>query len=158
MKYKESKVLLLKPAGKFISFIQFNFPNLNWNGLDAQFDQTAYILPESSDDDGLILEMEKFYSEIFQNELEKIIGNKLAKKVKTTFFDFLSCFKFEIHEDITIFGKNGFLKPKLVKVNFSKNISSLSLSDICASLSHQYLSNNIKVNIQYYLSSEQGRL
>lgn len=122
MKYRFTKVLILKPQANLLVLINDHLPNFNWKSVALKKQNlTAYVLPDFKDEGDMLTSLESFYLKIFRNELAKIIGFKNSLKLKVSFFDFLSCFKFELNDSFKIVSI-GFLKrigirQKIFKIN-----------------------------------------
>lgn len=141
MKYGFTKVLVLKPQVKLLVLINSQLPSLDWQKVaNSNFDLTAYHIGDVSDDDGLWSALTANHQQIFQQELAKLIGSDTAKQLKLSLLDFLSCFKFEWHDDAQIISKGIFktTKQAVIKqdefdVKISKN-KYVCLADICEAL------------------------
>lgn len=122
MKYRFTKVLILKPQANLLVLINDHLPNFNWKSVSLKKqDLTAYVLPDFKDESDMLTNLESYYLKIFRNELAKIIGFKNSLKLKVSFFDFLSCFKFEWNNSFKIvyvgFLKRIAIRQKIFKIN-----------------------------------------
>lgn len=163
MKYKEANILILKPTVKFISFIQLNLPNLDWTSLeDLKFETTAYVVRDIQNDDDLLIELERMYLLIFNTEISKILGKKLAKKINCSFFDFLNCFKFEIHKKAALTNlitndrqQVASIKPKSVSINVPIIAGKTNLMDICEALEQVNLASKQQIIVKGFNQVEE---
>lgn len=138
MKYSFKKVLVLKPQVKLLVFISSQLPDLNWQAVaNLQTELTAYHIGDVQDDDGLWDALSINYQQIFQQELVKLIGLQSARQLKLSLLDFLSCFKFEWHDDVQIIS-TGFLKTVKKVIIKRDNVDvripakqTVCLADIC---------------------------
>lgn len=138
MKYSFTKVLILRPQAKLLVLINNQLPDFDWQlATTKSQDLTAYLLPDFKNDGDMLIKLELNFLRIFHNELAKIIGTKNISNLSLSFFDFLSCFKFEWHDDAK-FVYRKFSK----KVRVSPKYSSMSLNlqkvktieDLCGEL------------------------
>lgn len=141
MKYGFTKVLVLKPQVKLLVLINSQLPSLDWQKVaNSNSDLTAYQIGDPSDDDELWNIFTANYQQIFQQELAKLIDSDTAKQLKLSLFDFLSCFKFEWHDDAQIISKGIFKTTKLAVIKQEQfdvkipNNKSVCLADICEAL------------------------
>lgn len=141
MKYSFAKVLVLKPQVKLLVFISSQLPDLNWRAVaNLQTELTAYHIGDVQDNDGLWDALSINYQQIFQQELVKLIGLQSARQLKLSLLDFLSCFKFEWHDDVQIIS-TGFLKTVKKVIIKRDNVDvripakqTVCLADICMML------------------------
>ncbi|MDF1757950.1 MAG: hypothetical protein P1U74_06595 [Legionellaceae bacterium] len=158
MRCKESNILILKPTAKFIPFIQAKIPDINWTELsNVQFHSTAYIIKNIETDDDLVDEVEKLYPLMFKSELTKLIGSKHAKKITGSFFDFLCCFKFELHANAFALKSSEShrsqvvsIQPKSVPLNIPNYNGTITLMDLCETISDACLGERKKVSVQNF--------
>lgn len=104
MQESEHEIIVLKPTKRFLSFLLNIRPDVEWLDIQSfQKDTTAYTLPRHHSDDELLEEIEKHFPEMFQHEVARWLGEDASKKVKSSFFDFLCFFKFELHTQMVCF-------------------------------------------------------
>ena len=158
MRNKELNVVTLKPTIQLLAFIDANITNVNWSKIACKkCIDNAYILKDVIDEDSLIDALEKIYVYIFRYELKKLVGPKKAKKAQVSFYDFLSCFKFEVHSHKSIISKiNEFgQKATFVKLNtfdlelLFKN-RAIHLMDICDEIALLNLSFEKEIHIKRF--------
>lgn len=135
MKYSFTKVLILRPQAKLLFLINNQLPDFDWKLVAKQKPNlTAYVIPDFTNDVGMLISLESNYLKIFQNELMQIIGLKNAKSLKLSFFDFLNCFKFEWHNDVKVIRSKFSKKVCIQSQSISMRLSSKkikTLEDIC---------------------------
>ena len=99
----QSEVVVLRPTAAFISFLASALPDIELPSLDLlQTDNTAYVIQKNHSEEGTLAELEKHYLTMFQHEMVRAVGKKAPNKIASSFFDFLCCFKFELHSDIVL--------------------------------------------------------
>ena len=99
----QREIIFLKPTSAFLSFLAEQCPNTQLPHLDLiQTDTTAYSMPVHESDDALLDSIEHHFPHMFQHEIERWLGAEAAQGIKTTFLDFLCCFKFELHSNIVL--------------------------------------------------------
>jgi hypothetical protein len=152
---KELNVVTLKPTIRLLAFIDANISNVKWSNISSKKGlDNAYVLKDVIDEDSLIDELEKIYPYIFRYELRKIVGGKKLRKVSISFYDFISCFKFEVHPQKSIINKVNesrkkatFIKLNSVDIRALKN-NTLNLMDICDEIKLLNLSFEQEINLK----------
>lgn len=98
MQESAQEIIVLKPTKRFLSFLLNQRSDVEWLDLQSfQKNTTAYTLPRHQTDEALLNEIEKHFPEMFQHEVARWLGEDASLKVKSSFFDFLCFFKFELH-------------------------------------------------------------
>ena len=103
MTQNDSNIIILKPTPSFLSFINEQLPNYELPDIAAlQIDNTAYTIRKQENDEATLDEIERLFPSMFQHEISRLLGEKLALDVKGSFLDFLCCFKFELHSQVVL--------------------------------------------------------
>lgn len=103
MQQRQREVLFLRPTPAFLSFLKAQLPQATLPELDIiQTDLTAYTLPVYSSEDELLDVIEANSPYMFRYEVERWFGLGNARYLNISFFDFLCCFKFELHSHIVL--------------------------------------------------------
>ncbi len=105
MKKSQWEVFILKPTAAFRAFISAHLPELALPDLQLmQADTTAYLMNKMGDFEATIQEVERHYPAMFRHEILRCLGDDAANidEIKTSFLDFLCCFKFESHSQIVL--------------------------------------------------------
>ena len=141
MKYSFTRVLVVKPQVNLLTFIHSQLPDLDWKAVaNTNAESTAYHIGDPEDNDGLWSALEEHYAQIFEQELIKLIGVESSRKLQLSFIDFLSCFKFEWHEDVKVVATGVFKTIKQatiiqddIDLTIAEN-TKVCLQDICEAL------------------------
>lgn len=137
MKYSFTKALILKPQASLLVFIHNQLPNFNWKQVKIKkLQNTAYIIPDFNDEVEMLFNLQAVYIKIFRNELEKLVGSKLTKKINLSFVDFLNCFKFDYNQDLKFFKTKIFKKICIKQKNLDiflnfQQLKTTNLEEIC---------------------------
>lgn len=141
MKYSFTRVLVLKPQVNLLTFIHSQLPDLDWKVVaNTNSESTAYHIGDPEDDDELWSALENNYAKIFEQELIKLIGIESSRKLQLSLIDFLSCFKFEWHNDVRVVATGIFKTIKYativqddIDLTIAEN-TTVCLQDICEAL------------------------
>lgn len=96
MQQTQREVILLKPTPAFWHLLKAYLPKSFYPDFDMlHVDVTAYTFMAYDSDQELIKAIERHHNEMFKYELERWLGVGKAKHLKSSFFDFTCCFKFE---------------------------------------------------------------
>lgn len=145
MQQKQREVLFLRPTPAFLSFLREQLPQAKLLELEAlQTDLTAYSLPVYSSEDELLNIIETHFPYMFRYEVERWFGLGSALLMKTSFLDFLCCFKFELHSHIVLLEPTIFCGTQVLRVRpralFVEQMQTIYVSDIAdatVSVAHQ---------------------
>ena len=103
MKHTQWEVIILKPTSVFLSFLSAQLPDIDLPSLNLlQSDTTAYSIPRQDSEEATFDEIERHFSEMFQHEIARCLGEDLPYHIEGSFLDFLCCFKFEMHSRIVL--------------------------------------------------------
>jgi hypothetical protein len=67
-----------------------------------QTDNTAYVIPKQDSDEATLDYIEKNYQTMFRHEIGRWLGDKARNSIETSFIDFVSCFKIQMHSHIIL--------------------------------------------------------
>ncbi len=132
MPQNDLSVLILKPTENFLEFLASQLPDIYLPTLSKiKHDSTAYSIPKCEDDESILNTVEMFYPLMLKHESSRLVGKHLSNEISGSFFDFLCCFKFELHTEVmsvnaTIEGEEHVLciHPRSVVVSIaSENIT-----------------------------------
>jgi hypothetical protein len=99
----ESDIVVLKPTPTFLSFIDAQLPDLYLPDIRSlRTNRTAYSLPKKHDEEETFYEIERHFLQMFQNEVNRVIGHDVNGLIEASFLDFLCCFKFDVHSNIIL--------------------------------------------------------
>lgn len=103
MERHQWEVIIVKPTSTFVSFLTAQFPDIDLPDLHTlQADNTAYAMHKQVTEEAMLDEIERNYLLMFKHEIGRWLGEGLAEEVSGSFFDFLCCFKFELHSQIIL--------------------------------------------------------
>ena len=103
MQLEPREVILLKPTPAFVSFLAGQLPEAVVPSLHLlQTDITAYTLPLHDTEDALLETLEMLFPLMFEHEIKRWFGDEILLEMKASFFDFLCCFKFELHSHLVV--------------------------------------------------------
>ncbi len=98
---QKSEIVVLKPTTVFLSFLVSQLPEDLLPSLKLlQTDNTAYIIPKQHSDEDTLVELEKNFTRMFRYEIRRWLGAAARNDIENNFFDFLCCFKFELHSHL----------------------------------------------------------
>ena len=98
MKHNEFDVIILKPTPSFLSFLTEQHPEIDLPVIrGVRTNHTAYTIGKCRNDEATLNEVEKHCSAMFRHEISRLLGENACHYFEGSFFDFLMCFKFEIH-------------------------------------------------------------
>lgn len=128
MHQEPSEIVILKPTMVFMSFLASQLPESELPTMELlQTDSTAYVIPKKDSDDATLDELQKHFSTMFRHEICRWLGKDARNPIETSFFDFLCCFKFEMHDHIILMessikaGQQALIiKPRSVLLNWVK--------------------------------------
>lgn len=106
------EIILLKPSPPFLSFIEAQMPLASLPEYRLlQTNNTGYVLEQQESEEALLDEIERLYPQIFKYEIQRWVGPHAVESIKTSFLDFLCCFKFDLHTHILL------MEPSIVDAN-----------------------------------------
>ena len=92
MKHTQWEVIILKPTSVFLSFLSAQLPDIDLPSLNLlQSDTTAYSIPRQDSEEATFDEIERHFSEMFQHEIARCLGEDLPYHIEGSFLDFLCC-------------------------------------------------------------------
>lgn len=107
MSQTKLSVLILKPTENFLGWIASQFPDVELPRLAAiQQDNTAYSIPRYIDNESFLETIETFYPLMLRHESSRLLGQVLSSHLTGSFFDFLCCFRFELHTEVMMMESN----------------------------------------------------
>ncbi|KTD69741.1 hypothetical protein Lsan_0189 [Legionella santicrucis] len=103
MRQSQYEIVVLKPTAAFLSFLTSKLPGIKLPDLRLlQIDNTAYALEKHHSDKVILDQIEKHFPIMFHHEISRWLGDKVQNEININFFDFLCCFKFELHHHILL--------------------------------------------------------
>ena len=110
MEQSQWEVIFLKPTSVFLSFIAAQLPGIDLPELRfLQADTTAYAIRKQASEEETLDEIEKHFPRMFRHEICRWLGENARNEIEGSFFDFLCCFKFEMHSQIVL------MEPSITK-------------------------------------------
>lgn len=107
MHQRNYQVVVLRPTAAFLSLLAIQLSESELPSLELlQTDNTSYLIPKAASDDELLELLQQFSPTIFHHEIYRWLGDKVFTGMEFSFFDFLRCFKFEIHSHILLMEPN----------------------------------------------------
>lgn len=162
MHQSQSEIVVLKPTTVFLAFLASQLPEKDLPNLKLlQTDNTAYVIPKQTSDEETLDLLEKHFSTMFRHEICRWLGNEARNEIETSFFDFLCCFKFELHSHIVLMEssiKEGHLalniKPRTVLLNWIKTTveHDNELSDVMERVTLTQVAENSTVMVKNFSS------
>ena len=103
MEKSQWEVIILKPTSVFLSFLAEKRPDIDLPELRLlQTDTTAYAIHKQASEEDMLDEIERHFSQMFRHEIGRRLGENMCNEIEGSFFDFLRCFKFELHSQIVM--------------------------------------------------------
>lgn len=162
MHQSQSEIVVLKPTTVFLAFLASQLPEKNLPNLKLlQTDNTAYVIPKQKSDEETLNLLEKHFSTMFRHEICRWLGNEARNEIETSFFDFLCCFKFELHSHIVLMepsikeGRQAInIKPRTVLLNWIKTTVEHDdeLSDVMERVTLTQVAENSTVMVKNFSS------
>lgn len=103
MHQTKSEIMILKPTAVFLSFLASQLPEHALPTLELlQTDSTAYVIRKTASEEETLAELQQHFTQMFRYEISRWLGKTARNSIENSFFDFLCCFKFEMHNHIML--------------------------------------------------------
>lgn len=158
MPQNELSILILKPTENFMGLINSQYPNLDLPHLAfTKKDGTAYSIPKCEDNESVLEALESFYPLIFQHEFNRVVGQSFLQPVIGSFFDFLCCFKFELHTDVMMMDSHDedgdqvlCVKPRSVVLSCVSPSVSRASADVNENIQWSHFTENTTALVKHF--------
>ncbi|KTD82888.1 hypothetical protein [Legionella waltersii] len=103
MRQGQSEIVVLKPTTVFLAFLASQLPESHLPSLNQlETDNTAYVIPKEDSDEATLDHIEMHFQMMFRHEIGRWLGENARNSIETSFIDFVSCFKLEMHSHIIL--------------------------------------------------------